>query len=171
MSSKTSITMTPEASTLALQVTSNSGGQSNSLSGQQVPYGTAAILNGYPVPTNFYNCTSSCAAYAYATGTVTFSDNGNAVNTVVVNTEGDAEYNTGTLAVGAHSIAASYSGDPSYNKSSSTPATVAFTVTKGTTQVVVSSAVPSITAGQTTTLTALVAPLPRRRHVSICRSR
>jgi hypothetical protein len=75
---------------------------------------------------------------------------------VLLNAEGDSEYTTGTLAVGAHSIAASYSGDGSYNKSTSTPATVAITVTKGATQVAVSSALGTIAQGQTTTLTALV---------------
>jgi trimeric autotransporter adhesin len=87
---------------------------------------------------------------------VSFTDNGNALNTVVVNSFGDAEYTTGTLAVGSHSIAATYSGDPSYNKSSSTPGTVAFTVTKASTAVVVSAAVSTIAQGQTTTVTALV---------------
>jgi hypothetical protein len=155
-STKTAITVTPEASTLALQVSANVGGQTSNLSGQQVPYGTPAIINGIPVPTSYYNCASNCNNFTHATGTVTFTDNGNALNTVVVNSEGDAEYTTGTLAVGAHSIAASYSGDASYNKSSSTPGTVAFTVTKASTAVVVSAAISTIAQGQTTTLTALV---------------
>jgi trimeric autotransporter adhesin len=159
LSTKTPITVTPEASTLSLQVTQNAQGQSSSVSGQRVPYGTTAILNGYPVPTTAYTCNSNCPGFTSATGTVTFSDNGNALNTVVVNAEGDAEYTTGTLAVGNHSIAASYSGDGSYNKSSSTPANVAFTVTKGTTSVGVSAAVATIAQGQTTTLSALVVTL------------
>ena len=46
VSTKIPITVTPEASTLALQVTENLNGQSSNLSGQQVPYGTPAILNG-----------------------------------------------------------------------------------------------------------------------------
>src|SRR6202012_2470477 len=78
------------------------------------------------------------------------------LNTVLINTEGLAEYTTGTLAVGAHSIAASYSGDSSYNKSTGTPGTVAFTVVKGATQVAVSSALGTIAQGQTNTLTALI---------------
>ena len=155
-SSKTAITVTAEASTLNLQVSDSNGMQMTSLSGQQVPYGTYAILNGSPVPTTSFNCASNCPPYTYATGTVTFTDNGNALNTVQVNTEGDSEYTTGMLAVGAHSIAATYSGDASYNKSSSTPATVAFTVTKGVTSVGVSSALATIAQGQTTVLTALV---------------
>ena len=109
-SSKTAITVTPEASTLSLQVSESDGSQLSNLSGQQVPYGTYAILNGNPVPTSYFNCVSSCQPYTYATGTVTFTDSGNALNTVQVNAEGDAEYSTATLPIGAHSIAASYSG-------------------------------------------------------------
>jgi trimeric autotransporter adhesin len=156
VSAKTAITVTPEASTLYLQVNESVNGQSSSLSGQQVPYGTPAIINGDPVPTTAYNCSSNCNSYTAATGTVSFTDNGNALNTVVVNSFGDAEYTTGTLAIGSHSIAATYSGDASYNKSSSTPGTVAFTVTKASTAVVVSAGISTIAQGQTTTLTALV---------------
>jgi subtilase family serine protease len=156
VSSKTSITVTPEASTLELQVGEYANGQTASLAGQQVSYGTPAILDGYPIPTSEANCTSNCPYISSPTGTVTFTDNGNALNTVVLNTDGLAEYTTGTLAVGAHSIAASYSGDSSYNKSTSTPGTVAFTVVKGATQVGVSTALATIAQGQTTTLTALV---------------
>jgi hypothetical protein len=155
-STKTAITVTPEASTLQLQVSETAGGQSSNLSAQQVPYGTVAFLNAQPVPTTYYNCSSNCNAYTYATGTVTFTDNGNGLNTVVVNSESDAEYAIGSLPPGAHSIAASYSGDASYNKSSSTPATVAFTVVKASTAVVVSPALSTVGKGQTATLTGLV---------------
>jgi hypothetical protein len=155
-SSKTPITVTAEASTLELQVAEYANGQTASLAGQQVSYGTPAILDGYPIPTSEASCTSNCPYFSSPTGTVTFTDNGNPLNVVLINTEGLAEYTTGTLAVGAHSIAASYSGDSSYNKSTSTPGTVAFTVVKGATQVGLSSALASIAQGQTTTLTALV---------------
>ena len=155
-SSKTPITVTPEASTLELQVSEYANGTTESIAEQQVSYGSPAIINGYPIPTSEANCTSNCPYFSSPTGTVTFTDNGNALNTVVLNSEGDSEYTTGTLAVGAHSIAASYSGDSSYNKSTSTPGTVAFTVVKGATQVGVSSALATIAQGQTTTLTALV---------------
>jgi hypothetical protein len=155
-SSKTPITVTPEASTLELQVSEYANGQTASIAGQQVSYGTPAIINAYPIPTSEANCTSNCPFFSSPTGTVTFTDNGNALNTVVLNSEGDSEYTTGTLAVGAHSIAASYAGDSSYNKSTSTPGTVAFTIVKGATQVGVSTALATIAQGQTTTLTALV---------------
>ena len=155
-STKTAVTVTPEASTLYLQVKGNLGGQLSDLTGQQVPYGTPAYLNGDPVPTSYYNCNSNCKAYTYATGTVTFTDSGNALNTVAVNSEGDAEYATGALAIGSHSIAATYSGDASYNKGTSQPSTVAFTVVKGNTAVSVSSPLSTINAGTPLTITAVV---------------
>ena len=156
-SAKTPITVTPEASTLVLQVTENVQGQSTNVSGQQVPFGTAVILNAAPVPTSAANCSSNCPSYTPATGVVTFTDNGNALNTVVVSAGGDAEYTTPGLALGAHSIAASYPGDASYNKSNSTPGNVSFTVIKGSTSVTVSSAETTIAQGQPTILTAVVA--------------
>jgi subtilase family serine protease len=155
-SSKTPITVTSEASTLELQVAEYANGQTASLAGQQVSYGTPAIIDGYPIPTSEASCTSNCPYFSEPTGTVTFTDNGNPLNTVLLDSEGLSEYTTGALAVGAHSIAASYSGDSSYNKSTSTPGTVAFTVVKGATQVGVSTALATIAQGQTTTLTALV---------------
>ena len=155
-SSKTPITVTAEASTLELQVAEYANGQTASLAGQQVSYGTPAIIDGYPIPTSEATCTSNCPYFSEPTGTVTFTDNGNPLNTVLLDSEGLSEFTTGALAVGAHSIAASYSGDSSYNKSTSTPGTVAFTVVKGATQVGVSTALATIAQGQTTTLTALV---------------
>jgi hypothetical protein len=155
-SSKTPITVTPEASTLELQVSESANGQPTSIAGQQISYGTPAIINAYPIPTSEANCNSNCPFFSEPTGTVTFTDNGNPLNIVLLDAEGDSEYTTGTLAVGAHSIAASYSGDSSYNKSTSTPGTVAFTVAKGATQVAVSTALGTIAQGQTATLTALV---------------
>jgi hypothetical protein len=148
--------VTSEASTLELQVAEYANGQTASLAGQQVSYGTPAIIDGYPIPTSEASCTSNCPYFSEPTGTVTFTDNGNPLNTVLLDSEGLSEYTTGALAVGAHSIAASYSGDSSYNKSTSTPGTVAFTVVKGATQVGVSTALATIAQGQTTTLTALV---------------
>ena len=62
-STKTAITVTPEASTLSLQVAASVSGQLTNLSGQQVPYGTVAYINGQPVPTSYYNCSSNCAPH------------------------------------------------------------------------------------------------------------
>jgi trimeric autotransporter adhesin len=156
VSSKTPITVTPEASTLELQVLEYANGQTVNIAGQQLSYGTPTIIQTFPIPTSQANCTTNCVDFGSPTGTVALTDNGNALNTVLLNSEGYSEYTIGTLAVGAHSIAGSYSGDSSYNKSTSAPGTAAFTVVKGATQVAVSTALTTIAQGQTTTLTALV---------------
>jgi hypothetical protein len=91
------------------------------------------------------------------TGTVTFTDNGNALATVPLGPDpgGIAEYldgsaSQGTLPLGTHVIGASYGGDgatpPSYNPSASGSVTV--TVTKGYPQVVQVRAPSTAVAGQ-----------------------
>jgi subtilase family serine protease len=96
-SSKTPITVTSEASTLELQVAEYANGQTASLAGQQVSYGTPAIIDGYPIPTSEASCTSNCPYFSEPTGTVTFTDNGNPLNTVLLDSEGLSEYTTGAF--------------------------------------------------------------------------
>jgi len=63
-----------------------------------------------------------------ATGSATFTDGATSV-TVPLNAEAIANWSPQTLALGAHSVTVSYSGDASYNASTGGP--LAFTVTKG----------------------------------------
>ena len=139
-SSKTSITVAPEASSLYFNVLNSATGSTNGTAiaaGSSVPYGTQLLLSGEAMSATYYtNCLTaakppaSCSAgYGTPTGTVSFSDGGTLLNKAVVNAEGDAEYNA-PFAVGSHSVTASYSGDNSYNSSSA--AAIAFTVTKDT---------------------------------------
>ena len=58
-----------------------------------------------------------------------FADAGSTINTAVLNSEGDAEYNA-PFAIGSHSVTAKYAGDNSYN--SSTAAAVTFNVVQDT---------------------------------------
>ena len=137
----TSITVTPEASTLyfnILNTASTTTGTVAVAAGTTVPYGSQLILSGQVLPTSYYTtCVTppkppaSCSTefVTTATGSVTFSDSGNTLNAALLNAEGDAEFNA-PFAVGTHSVAASYPGDPSY--SASTAAAVAFTVAKAT---------------------------------------
>ncbi len=71
-----------------------------------------------------------------ATGTVSFSDtfNGSTTNllTAPLNVQGNASVTVTSLAIGSHSLNASYSGDPSFQPSSAGPVSV--TITKGTTE-------------------------------------
>jgi subtilase family serine protease len=106
--------------------------------GTQVDYGSQLMLSALVAPASLVgpleNCViantgcSSLAAFTTPTGTVTFTDNGTAINTAVMNAEDDAEYNA-PFSIGAHSVSATYNGDPSYNKvTASSP--IAFTVVK-----------------------------------------
>jgi hypothetical protein len=90
-----------------------------------------------------------------ATGTVTFKDGSTTLGTGTVSA-GIATYSSSSLAVGPHSITASYSGDVNYNNSGST--TVTQTVSKAnTTAALASSANPS-TYGSSATFTVTVSP-------------
>jgi len=149
-SPKVQITVNPEASTIYFNILNMATQFNNSpaiVSGAaNVPYGTQLILSALPVPTTFYNqcivpmsppLSCQTATFTLATGTVAFSDNGSLINTAVVNAVGEAEFN-GPWSVGAHSVTAAYSGDPSYNASNAGP--ISFTIAKNTPTIVLSSA-------------------------------
>ena len=86
------------------------------------------------------------------TGTVTFKDGTTSLGSMTLNGTGIAVYTTSTLAVGAHSITAAYSGDSANGASTSTAAGV--TVTAASAPIVTIGVLPaSITLGQSATLT------------------
>jgi large repetitive protein len=92
-------------------------------------------------------------------GTVTITDtfNGNTTNLatgLAVNGSGVATYQTAALAVGSHSIVATYSGDTDHATSTSSPALIQ-TLDESTTVALVSSLNPSV-FGQNVTFTATV---------------
>jgi hypothetical protein len=88
------------------------------------------------------------------TGTVTFKDGAATLGTALLSS-GRAMFSTSSLAVGNHSITASYGGDPDFTGSASIALTQ--TVTKdSTTTTLTSSANPSL-LGQAVTFTATVA--------------
>jgi trimeric autotransporter adhesin len=154
------ITVTPENSAVELSIfNGNSGAPIGS--GASFPYGTTPlILDALPLPASGANCSSNCPNFQPATGAVVFSDGGTAINTTVLNVEGDAEYTPqGTFNAGAHSITASYSGDSSYTASSASAIT--FTVTKAAPSVAVTGPTGSTgyAAGQTSTLSIAVETL------------
>ena len=78
-----------------------------------------------------------------ATGSVLFTD-GSVTATVAINSFGVASWNQGTFAIGQHTVTAKYSGDASFNASTSTAST--FTVVKGSPLV---NVVPTLTTQQT----------------------
>ena len=134
------ITVTPETPGMDLNLFNAVLGEyytSASNPGTSVDYGSQLMLSALVAPTsqvaNLQSCITlgtNCASLIYSspTGTVTFTDSSNPINTAAVNAEGDAEYNA-PFAVGAHSVSATYNGDQSYNKVTA-PAPIAFTVVK-----------------------------------------
>jgi subtilase family serine protease len=169
-SSKTQITVTPEASGIYLNVFTPSGSSYGGLtSGSSITYGTQLEFSAMVAPNSqlsaLESCLTSssttCPVYGPPTGTVVFSDNGTAFNTATLDVEGEAAYNPADMMaartvtnVGTHSITASYSGDNSYN--ASTAAAITFTVSKATPTLYVAVNPQGPTAGQTTVITVAV---------------
>jgi len=123
-SEKTQITVSPEASQLTFGLIDEvSQGGSAVTSGAQLPYGTQFVLTAEPLPSSTTN------GFGIPTGSVAFTDGGTTLSTVKINGNGEASHNA-PLVVGAHNLAASYTGDNSYTASSSTAIT--FTVVKDT---------------------------------------
>jgi hypothetical protein len=122
------------------------------VNGSTYPYGTEITADIQPVgtsvtqPSGAAPGTGTLLTDGIATGSATFTDNGGGgSSTVALNAQGFAEWSTGNFGVGSHSISASYSGDSSFNAStSSTPVT--FTIAKGTPFLAVQ---PSVTSQQT----------------------
>ncbi|MGA2806598.1 MAG: Ig-like domain repeat protein, partial [Terracidiphilus sp.] len=142
------VTVTPENNTLAAAGWAWNPYDLNLYplsSGITVPYGAQILLDAEPVSGN-----ATIAAQATpATGTVTFTDKLGAVTTTStqpLNAGGVAEWSTGVFAPGSHTISASYSGDASYN-ASSTAGAASFTVIQGSTSLTVKPLVSSVAAG------------------------
>jgi len=109
-------------------------------------------VSGQPV-TFTATVTAKSPAAGTPTGTVTFKDGSRTLGTGTLDGSGQATFVTSTLAVGSHSISASYGGDASFNGSTSPKFTQ--TVKYGTTTSASSSANPSV-FGQSVTFTATV---------------
>jgi hypothetical protein len=159
-SAPVTVTVSPEASkTIVSVVTSDSSG--NILSNNAT---TAAYGSPYLVQIAVQDSTGNqCATVVVQcpTGTVTLKDGSSPINdfsgknTVTLNSLGIAEDQFVQLAVGSHSLTATYAGDNSYN--TSTSAADAFTVTKATpTSITVASAASSVAANQNVGLVATI---------------
>jgi hypothetical protein len=114
------VTITPENSEVAIyyQVGQTASGQVSNLNGQTLLYGTGVLFTAVPVPENYSlppNATGITSTPA--TGSITVRDNGVAIATLLLNGSGQAIFSDRDLAVGNHSLVASYSGDSSYNPS------------------------------------------------------
>ncbi len=165
------ITVTPETPGMDFNLFNAALGQyytSTSNPGTQVDYGTQLMISALVAPASQINYLQSCdvlgtncsqlGAFTTPTGTVTFKDTGNPINTAIMNAEGDAEYNA-AFAVGSHSVTATYNGDQSYN-AYTPPSPIAFTVIKDTPEFLVgasnTNSAGQIVNGQPTVLNLIV---------------
>ena len=134
-SAPVTLNVAPEAS--AVSISGSYGNASNAsltpiANGASFPYGTFIVIDAQPNGVN-----APKGADGIASGTVTFADASGANNfssgLLNLNARGFAEWiPTLSFPVGANSLSVSYSGDASFNAStSSTPLT--FTITKATT--------------------------------------
>jgi hypothetical protein len=132
-----------QASTLASTTTALVSSQSTVSAGTSVTF-TATVAPVTPTGTA-------------PTGTVTFSQGGNALGTGTLQPNGTAQFSTSALPIGDDSITAAYGGDTNF--SASTSPAVAETITTGTalTTTMLTTSAASIQAGTSVTLTAAVA--------------
>jgi subtilase family serine protease len=122
------LTVTPEPSTTSLTLQYESQGAALPIAtsgtvpnGGSAPFGSR--WNFIAQPTG-----QTSQSSGDATGSATFTDGATSV-TVPLNAQGIANWSPQTLALGAHSVTVSYTGDASYNSSTGGP--LAFTVNKG----------------------------------------
>ena len=121
-------------------------------SGASVSYGTPVSITMEPFNASNLNDVTN------ATGYLTVKDNGTTIATVNLNSTGSGIFTSSTLLPGSHSLAFSYSGDPSFQTCSlSSPLT--FTVTSSSTATTLSSSLSNVSSTNGYyTLAAVVTP-------------
>ena len=119
------LTVNPEASVSSIEVVNNNN-MGFAESGFSVAYNSPLSVNVAPTSVSAANGTASTDGIA--TGTATFKVDSTSA-TVPLDGLGLADYTPPALAVGAHTVSATYSGDASFNASTAAPIT--FNVTKG----------------------------------------
>jgi hypothetical protein len=158
-SSPVTLNVTKENSTTAVNFVTFNSSNNPVTTTTSVQYGSSYILQIAVKDAEGNQCGSQVAGCP--TGNITLTDNGQPLkdfsgsNTVKLSSLGLAEDQPVQLAAGSHALAASYSGDNSFNASSSPTNTVS--ITKATTTTAV-SATPAagITPNTSVTLTATV---------------
>ncbi len=153
-SSGTSVTVNPESSKIQLEyelINPNTGAITNS-SATTAVFGTPSLLRVNVTSAAGDACANNApGSIGCPTGSVVISDNGNSLGTFALNSQGYAEDQLIDLVGGAHSIAASYPGDSSYNAPSPNPTTQALTITPAATTTSVTA--PNVSAvGSTVSL-------------------
>jgi hypothetical protein len=149
-SNPVSVNVAPEASNLSLfgSYYSYNGITTGTLTnGGSYPFGTSIAVEAQAVGVN----APAGSTDGIATGTVTFADAAStgtvSSGPVSMGSASTAEWVPTAFSVGSHSISASYSGDPSFNaSSSSTP--LNFTMTKATPGAQLSTGSSTVARGQ-----------------------
>jgi Pro-kumamolisin, activation domain/Bacterial Ig-like domain (group 3) len=156
------VTVMPEASQTAVNVLTfdNNGNPVKNPSTNSLAYGSAYILQIAVSDSQGKQCAS--AVVGCPTGTVTLND-GNApvndfsgTNSTKLNSLGIADDQPGKLGVGTHSLVATYSGDNSFNASTTSPAAAVTITAAPTTTTVTPLPSTGITTSTSVTLTASV---------------
>jgi trimeric autotransporter adhesin len=153
------VTISPEASTTALKVNAYSAAPPNAPIGNlsAIPYGSFIAADA-----SIYGAAEGASGtQGIATGTVNLIDGSTALASgIPVSSANVANYmlpnpnvagSQTAFSVGNHNLTAAYSGDASYNPSTS--AAVPFTIVKGSTQVSPSLSSTSINSESSTTIT------------------
>src|SRR5207245_1572382 len=152
-------TTSPGSTTTTLPTTTTTTTSTSTTTTATIPGTTTGVtssanpsVSGQPV-TFTATVTARSPGAGIPTGTVTFKDGSTILGTGTLDGSGQGTFVTSTLAVGSHSITASYGGDANFNGSTSPRLTQ--TVKYGTTTSVSSSLNPSV-FGQSVKFTATV---------------
>jgi subtilase family serine protease len=155
------VNVNKEASSTAVNfVTFNSANNPQINTATSIPYGGSYILQIAVEDSQGRQCGSVVAACP--TGTITLTDNGaplndfSGSNTAKLNSVGIAEDQPVQLAVGTHNLVATYSGDNSYNASTSPMKTITVTGNAATTVAVTTAPATGISTTTMVTITAKI---------------
>lgn len=156
-SNKTQITVSPEASTINLNLFNGTTVYTPSLGpGSSVDYGTQLLVSAMVAPGTKAAALQTCLttgngcsglSFTAPTGTVTFTDNSTALHVAALNNEGEAEYNA-PFAVGSHSVIAAYAGDKSYGAAANS-SPITFTVVRDTPALILDASALATVSGTT----------------------
>jgi len=155
-STPVTVNVSAEASTLSLSgkyYDYNTASFQPLVNGGSYPYGTYIVFDAQPRGANV----APGSLDGIPSGTLTFADTASAGNTnsgsLALDRSGTAEWiPTSGFASGTHSLNASYSGDPSFNPSTST--SIGFSITKILPAINMESFYSAVGLGQVVTLTA-----------------
>ncbi len=151
------VTITPESSTTTLAINAYDSLKEKPISATNIPYGSYVFAEA-----QIEGTAEGSKTQGVATGKVIFADGANTLGSGAVSSNKASWPTLGAiswpslaaslpvLSGGSHQIVASYSGDPSYNPSSSQP--VAVTIVPAATSFVIDQPSYSISSGQAATV-------------------